>query len=167
MLLQWVSSSEKKRVDDERAGGSVLFRGATPLAMQPDQNSQGAEFNWTGWNQVQAKYASKMYRRLIRTPHHSAGSDQTSKALFGGNAKEFALTLGLGGRGNRHVHRFLGHIQIAFAASVPARIVILTKFFHSAYIVTKISGGADYRRECQVTEVPVLACFWPLSRHNE
>ena len=58
--------------------------------MQPDQNSQGAYFDRTSRNQLQAHNASEMYGRRVGAPDHPAGSDQASQALFGGNAQEMS-----------------------------------------------------------------------------
>ena len=106
--------------------------------------------------------------RHVCAPYHSTGSDQASKTLFCGYAEEWALwPLRFYSRlRHRRIHRLLGHIQIAFAAPVPARIISLSVYFATAaYSVMKMHFSADYRRECQVTEVCYLPVFGPI-RHD-
>src|SRR5579864_7668058 len=90
-----------------------------------------------------------MQGRHVDTPDHSTSSDQASNILLCRDAEERTLVLCLSCRLRyRRVYRLLGHVQIGFAAPIPAGIMILTVFFHSAYIVMKMNCSGDYRREC-------------------
>jgi hypothetical protein len=123
----------------------AYFRGAPPFGVQPDEDSQGADFDRSRRDKVDAQDSGEMYGRSVGPPYHSASSDQASQPLFRGNAEKRSLVLGFMGRlRHRRVHRLLRDIKIAFAAAVPADILNLREFFHSAYSATKKAFGARY-----------------------
>ncbi len=139
-----------RKLQRSRTTRSVYFRGPTPLGMQPDKDSQRADFYRTSRNQLQAQNTSIVDGRRVCAPYHPAGSDQASQALFRGDAEQMSpAALGFLGR-LRHcrIHRLLGHIKIAFAPPVPASILDLMIFGHFTY--------SDMRRVLtHVTEVCV------------
>src|SRR5580658_7504168 len=105
-------------------GGLAYFGGAPPFGVQPDEDSQGADFDRSRRDQVDAQDSGEMYGRTVCPPYHSASSDQASQPLFRSNAEKRTLVLGFVGRlGHRSVHRLLRNIKIAFAAAVPADIL--------------------------------------------
>jgi hypothetical protein len=113
--------------------------------MQPDENSQRAQFYRTGRDEIEAKNTAEMYCRSICAPYHSPGSDQASQTLFRGNAEKRFLALAFLDRlSYGRVHRLLRQVKIAFATAVPADIVNLRVFFHSVYNVTKTVFSARY-----------------------
>jgi hypothetical protein len=120
---------------------SAYFRGAAPLGVQPDENSQRGNFHRPLANQIEAPDAREVLGRDIDPPYYPARRDQASEALFCGNAeKRPPVALGLAvGLGHRRVYRLLRQVEIGFASAVPAHISGLMIFGHRTYNDTRVS----------------------------
>src|SRR6202043_1594642 len=92
--------------------GSAHLRGAAPLGVQPDENSQRGNFHRSLANKIEAPDTREVLGRHIDSPNYPARGDQASEALFGGNAEERpTLVLGLaGGLGHGCVHWLLRQV---------------------------------------------------------
>jgi hypothetical protein len=119
---------------------SAYFRGAAPLGVQPDENSQCGNFHRSLANKIEAPDAREVLGRHIDPPNYSARGDQASEALFCGNAEERPpLALGFAGRfSHRRVYRLLRQVEIGFASAVPAHISGLMIFGHRTYNDTRV-----------------------------
>ncbi len=122
--------------------GSTHLRGAAPLGVQPNENSQRGNFDRSLANKIEAQDTREVLGRHIGSPNYASRGDQASDALFGGNAEERSpLVLGLaGGLGHGRVYWLLRQVKIGFASAVPAHISGLMIFGHCTHNDTRVSS---------------------------
>jgi hypothetical protein len=122
---------------------SAHFHGAAPLGVQPDENSQRGNFHRSLTNKIEAPDTREVLGRHIDPPYYPARGDQTSEALFRGNADKSrppALALrSLGGLGHGRIYRLLRQVKIGFASAIPAHISGLMIFGHCKHNDTRVS----------------------------
>ena len=93
--------------------------------MQPGENPEGADFDRSGWRDLQAQEIGIVLGRNIDRPNHASGSDQAGTALFPTNASQDALLWSeLAMLRNGDDRNELGlRLNVALAASVQIDVI--------------------------------------------
>ena len=99
--------------------------GTSPLRMEPRENAEGADFDWTGWHDLHAPKAIVVRRRNIYSPHDASCRDQARPTLFGSNAPEIVRRSGVLCRllNGHDRNELVPRADVAFAPRVPIDVI--------------------------------------------
>ena len=100
--------------------------------MEPEENPQGADFDWTRGHNAHLPHVVEIHGGDIHEPYRATGRQQTAYALFGAQAYPTFMggLLFSGPRDLNDRNKLAARLKVALTLVVPNGVIVLVELGH-------------------------------------